>query len=954
MNAPPQVFVSATSGDLRSVRQLVSQALLTIGCHPVEQSHFGPDYREVRKMLGDRIAECQALIHIVGFRYGAEPDPARLPQGAERRSYTQMEYDLGRELQRKRGDGRFRVYTFVCPEGFPFDAEPEAEDDEKRGLQSAHRRAILGGEILYETPADPAGLEARIHALREEARRLRVEHDRHRGTMLAVGAVICIALGLIGYGVWQLRDDTRTLHQQGQEQTQLMLDARAKLEEVIAATRQQGISREPLTPQQRYDQALQEVAFRHDLKPDELRAAIDAWTHKVKADPKSSPYDLALAEYKANHFEQAATQAGKAYDQAMEARGQATQDAIKAARLEGNAYEAQGHYDLALVAYRKSAALTDKVKEPLAWADEQERVAKMLFFLARHREAEPIMRDILAVREQHLSAHHPDTARALNNLAQLLQATNRLAEAEPLMRRALAIDERSYGPEHPDVARALNNLAQLLQATNRLAEAEPLMRRALAIDERSYGPEHPDVARALNNLAQLLQATNRLAEAEPLMRRALAIDERSYGPEHPDVARDLNNLAQLLQATNRLAEAEPLMRRALAIDERSYGPEHPDVARDLNNLAQLLQATNRLAEAEPLMRRALAIDERSYGPEHPDVARDLNNLAQLLQATNRLAEAEPLMRRALAIDERSYGPEHPDVARDLNNLAQLLQATNRLAEAEPLMRRALAIDERSYGPEHPDVARDLNNLAQLLQATNRLAEAEPLMRRALAIDERSYGPEHPDVARDLNNLAQLLQATNRLAEAEPLMRRALAIDEQSYGPEHPDVAIDLNNLAQLLQATNRLAEAEPLSRRMIVIFLKFQRATGHKHPNLRQAIINYRQLLLAQHLPEAKIQTRLTEAAKEAGYGAAEWATMQASLEGARVVGIVPGSQAERLGVQPGDAIIRYAGQKITSNARLVELVGQAKDPAIPLTLVRDGKPIDLSAQPGKLGVRLQ
>ena len=84
----------------------------------------------------------------------------------------------------------------------------------------------------------------------------------------------------------------------------------------------------------------------------------------------------------------------------------------------------------------------------------------------------------------------------LNNLAALLQATNRLAEAEPLMRRALAIDEESFGPGHPKVARDLNNLAQLLQATNRLAEAEPLMRRALAIDEESFGPDHPDVATA--------------------------------------------------------------------------------------------------------------------------------------------------------------------------------------------------------------------------------------------------------------------------------------------------------------------------------------------------------------------------------------------------------------------------------------------------------------------------
>ena len=406
----------------------------------------------------------------------------------------------------------------------------------------------------------------------------------------------------------------------------------------------------------------------------------------------------------------------------------------------------------------------------------------------------------------------PAYAAALNNLATLLQATNRLTEAEPLMRRALAIDEKSFGPEHPNVAIRLNNLAQLLQATNRLAEAEPLMRRALAIDEKSFGPEHPNVARDLNNLAQLLQDTNRLAEAEPLMRRALAIDEKSFGPEHPNVARDLNNLAQLLQDTNRLAEAEPLMRHALAIDEKSFGPGHPNVARDLNNLAQLLQDTNRLAEAEPLMRRALAIDEESFGPEHPNVATRLNNLTALL-ATNRPSEAEPLMRRALAIDEKSVGPEHPKMATRINNLAQLLQATNRLAEAEPLMRRALAIDEKSFGPEHPNVAIRLNNLAVLLKATNRPSEAEPLMRRALAINEKSFGPEHPNVAIRLNNLAVLLQATNRLAEAEPLMRRALAIYEKSLGAEHPNVVIGLNNLAVLRAELRDWAQAASLHRR---------------------------------------------------------------------------------------------------------------------------------------------
>ena len=393
----------------------------------------------------------------------------------------------------------------------------------------------------------------------------------------------------------------------------------------------------------------------------------------------------------------------------------------------------------------------------------------------------------------------------------------------------------------------------------------PHLDAAIGLSE-PFGFEDSALASICSDYGVWLHNQARFRTAEPLMKRALAIDEKSYGAEHPTVAIRLNNLAALLRITNRVTEAEPLVKRALAIDEKSYGAEHPTVAIRFSNLAQLFQDTNRLAEAEPLMRRALAIAEKSYGPEHPDVAIRLNNLALLLRDTNRLAEAEPLMKRALAINEKSYGPEHPEVATILNNLAQLLQDTNRLAEAEPLMKRALAIDEKSYGPEHPTVATDINNLATLLRDTNRLAEAEPLMKRALAIDEKSYGPEHPTVAILLNNLAALLRDTNRLAEAEPLMKRALAIDEKSYGPEHPAVARDLNNLAQLLKATDRLAEAETLMKRHLVILMKFTHSTGHLHPDLRDAFVNYLGLLGAMAVTKDETGKRLAEAGREAGF----------------------------------------------------------------------------------------
>jgi tetratricopeptide (TPR) repeat protein len=312
------------------------------------------------------------------------------------------------------------------------------------------------------------------------------------------------------------------------------------------------------------------------------------------------------------------------------------------------------------------------------------------------------------------------TGRLMNQLGLLLNAKALSAEAEPLMRQLIPIFEKSFGPDHPNVATAINNLAQLLQDTNRLDEAEPMMRRALAIDEKSFGPDHPNVAIRLNNLAGLLQATNRLVEAEPLKRRVVDIFEkveRETGEMPLNFAGALDNLAQLLQATNRLDEAEPMMRRALAIDEKRFGLEHPYVAIRLSNLGALLYRTGRLDEAEPPMRRALAIDQKALGPDHPNVAIRLSNLAMLLQNTNRLDEAEPLMHRALAISEKSLGPDHPDVAIRLNNLAILLQSTNRVDEAEPLMRRAVAIRvdfTRRTGHRHPHLDAAFENYAALL------------------------------------------------------------------------------------------------------------------------------------------------------------------------------------------------------------------------------------------------
>jgi len=483
-------------------------------------------------------------------------------------------------------------------------------------------------------------------------------------------------------------------------------------------------------------------------------------------------------------------------------------------------------------------------------------LAELYYTTGAYAKAEPFYQRVLAIREKGLGPEHPDTATALNNLATTYQGTGAYSKAEPLFQRTLAIREKALGPEHPATAESLNNLAQLYDAIGAYAKAEPLHQRALAIREKALGPEHPDTAESLYNLAMLYQGTGAYAKAEPLYQRALAIREKVLGPEHPDTATTLNNLASLYQDTGAYAKAEPLYQRALAIREKALGPEHPTTAISLNDLAFLYRETGAYAKAESLLQRALAIRQKALGPEHPDTATALSDLATVYRDSGAYGKAEPLYQRTLAIREKVLGPEHPATAISLNNLAELYRVTGVYGKAEPLYQRALAIREKALGPEHRDTAESLNDLAGLYYATGAYGKAEPLLQRAVAIDEKALGPEHRDTATSLNNLALLYQVMGAYAKVEPLYQRALAIREKALGPEHPDTAQSLNNLGGLYATAGAYAKAEPFYQRALAIR---EKALGPEHPEIAQSLNNLAFVYMDTHA-DAKAEPLLQRA----------------------------------------------------------------------------------------------
>jgi tetratricopeptide (TPR) repeat protein len=877
-----KIFLSCVNRELKSYRLKAEVLIQERGYRPIFEEMFPLDDQTALATLKSRIAECDAVICLVGHAYGGEL--RNLPPNQPQRSFTQWEYFLAQDLPTKPPIFRLATTPETPTDDQTAQPPPDPEPQELRDLQAEFRRLVLD-DHNFRTFAN-------VDQLEKELALLRFPWEPGNGTRKP----FLLPFGSIG-SLFKGREDVLTdLH----HRLQTTASHTVAVTQVLHGLGGVGKTRLAIEYAHRFANDYCAVLFASADTPSNLESnlarlvAADALDLREKEEG-TKPAEQAAAVLrwlKENSgwlliLDNVDTDEARQEIQTLLKPGLGAGAVLVTGR---NAHYANhisvlplGVLDTpAATEYLLQATEGERQISPTDPADAEalavamgglslalEQAAAFISaksigfaeYLARWREGEEKVR----------AYYDPDKMQYPRSMLVTWDTT--FAQLDPAARRLLNI--LSWFAPEPiprgvlETKEAKQFFAELLTGQTESGQAHVAPSPTADLEDalatlKKYALIRWDDTRTHFSVHRLVQEVTRQrqsTEEQQAMVWCAALILNAFLPDDPppdDVrswqkwrpaaphvnavvwavdahgitqptSRLMNEFGLFQKAIARFAIAEALHRRALTIDEQNDGPDHPNVAISLNNLARVLHVTNRLLEAEPLIRRALAIDAQCFGPDHPNVAMRLNNLALLLMDTNRLAEAEPLMRRALAIDEQSFGPNHPNVALKLNNLAQLLKATNRRAEAESLMRRALAIDEQSFGPNHPNVALKLNNLAQSRIAANCHAEGELLLRRALAIFENSYGPNHPIVATNLNNLAQSLKATNRLTEAESLMHRALAIDEKSLGPNHSDVAINLNNLAVLLQDTNRLAEAEPLLRRALTIE---EQSLGPDHPNV--------------------------------------------------------------------------------------------------------------------------
>jgi len=426
-------------------------------------------------------------------------------------------------------------------------------------------------------------------------------------------------------------------------------------------------------------------------------------------------------------------------------------------------------------------------------------------------QAEVILNESLGLLEQHWPGEGAINAEARLELASVLRHQGRRIEGIEHLRIALDLQRATIGQDHPNVARTLEKMAEILSFLDWHDEALDAARENLEICRTVFGPVHWRTSRAGYVLAKVLGYANRTDEAFEIAATTLETVLPVFGPDHEESVMLQNTLAVLSERRGDSAGAVDHYRAALQGAENGLGPVHDTTMMIRRNFSNQLARTGSHEESVALAREVADIGLEAAMADRPDpmyLAKISYFLAAAeLEDARDLDTALELAQRAVEVSRGRW--YYPWVT-----LADAHYGRGDLDKAIEAQRRALSL------PDGLHYARTERELVEMLMEKGDLEAAESFLEAHLRRRLEVRADDDPLIGHSMALMGRTLLARGRFPEARDQLDQALALydlqlDEghQWRIPVHSDLGAVQMRLGMVDQAAAHLERAYELATR---------------------------------------------------------------------------------------------------------------------------------------------
>ncbi len=187
-----------------------------------------------------------------------------------------------------------------------------------------------------------------------------------------------------------------------------------------------------------------------------------------------------------------------------------------------------------------------------------------LFHEKKFKEALPLAKRAVELREKTLGLSNEKTLASLKNLAAVYSEMKKTGDAVAVREKVLEAEESLYGVLSIKLSDNLSKLGWANVHNRDYNNAEKAFRRNLQVKETAWGTESKELLPALNDLALFSKRKNEFESSIGYLKRMVAIIEKQDS-NSLDLAESLADCSAILRQLKKTAEADEYLARAKAI-----------------------------------------------------------------------------------------------------------------------------------------------------------------------------------------------------------------------------------------------------------------------------------------------------------------------------------------------------------------------------------------------------